>query len=163
MKETLIPITKQSFAGTDISVPMIRDESSVPVVRQQEYCSVYDKDQACKFINEYIAAAKDDRMNTKQVISADIAATLRVQNQNDRYLAACERELLRKDLPEERRKEILDRMEIVASSSEQAAAESRHFLQKQLDHSHKLPWKLLGVGALIILGGLGGAALLRAA
>ena len=48
-----------------------------------------------KFVDEVIAAAKDDRMNTKRAISADIASTARAHNHNDRVIAACERELRR--------------------------------------------------------------------
>lgn len=32
-----------------------------------------------------------------------------------------------------------------------------------IEHSHKLPWKILGWGAVILFGGIGGAALLRVA
>lgn len=163
VEERIIPIREKTPVCADNSVPIVWDEGQVPAVRQHEYCPVYDRDRAGKFINEIITSAKDDRMNTKRAISADIAATARAQNQNDRYIAACERELRRKDLPEERRKELLDRMEMAASSSERVGDESRQFQREQLNHSHKLPWKLLGVGALIIFGGLGGAALLRAA
>lgn len=163
MEERIIPTREKAPVCTESSVPVVWDEGQMPAARQHEYCLVYDRDRTGKFIDEIIAAAKDDRMNTKRAISADIAATARVQNQNDRYMAACERELRRKDLPEGRRKELLDRMEMAASSSEQVGAESRQFQREQLNHSHKLPWKLLGVGALIFFSGLGGAALLRAA
>ena len=148
---------------TDRSVPVVRSEDQVLDVDQQGYYPAYDRERTGKFVEEIIAAAKDDRMNTKRAISADIAATARVQNQNERYITACERELHRKDLPEERRKEILDRMETIAASSERVSAESRQFQQDQLKHSHKMPWKLIGIGAAILIGGLGGAALLRAA
>ena len=163
MEKRITSAKEKAPACIDSSDSIIRDEGQVPVVRQQEYCPVYNGDQAEQFIYEIIAAAKDDRMNTKRVISADIVAAERAQNQNDRYMAACERELRRKDLPEERRKELLDRMEMAASSSKQASAESRQFQREQLNHSHKLPWKIIGVGALIFFGGLGRAALLRGA
>lgn len=112
-----------------------------------------------KFVDEVIAAAKDDRMNTKRAISADIASTARVQNQNDRVIAACERELRRKDLSEESRDEILRYMSKAAESTSYESAASREFQREQLDHSHKLPWKLIGIGVLIV----GGTALFKAA
>ena len=116
-----------------------------------------------KFVDEVIAAAKDDRMNTKRAISADIASTARVQNQNDRVIAACERELRRRDLSEESRYEILRCMSKAAESTSYESAASREFQREQLDYSHKLPWKLIGVGVLIVLGGVGGTALIKAA
>ena len=116
-----------------------------------------------KFVDEVIATAKDDRMNTKRAISADVASTARVQNQNDRVIAACERELRRKDLSEESRDEILRCMSKAAESTACESAASREFQREQLEHSHKLPWKLIGIGVLIILGGVGGKALIRAA
>ena len=124
---------------------------------------VYDEKQTGKLIDEVIAAAKDDRMNTKRCISADIATTARVQNQNERVIEACERELRRKDLPEERRAEVLGIMSRAAESSAYESAASREYQKEQLEHSHKLPWKILGWGAVILFGGIGGAALLRAA
>ena len=163
MEKRIAPTRENALVCTDSSVPEVWEEGQMSVERQQDYYSVYDRERAGKFIDEIIAAAKDDRMNTKRAISADIAATARVQNQNDRYIVACERELRRKDLPEERRKALLDRMEMAVSSSEQTSAESRQFQREQLNHSHKLPWKLIGFGALAFFGGLGGVALLRVA
>ena len=116
-----------------------------------------------KFVDEVIAAAKDDRMNTKRAISADIASTTRVQNQNDRVIAACERELRRKDLSDESRDEILRCMSKAAESTSCESAASREFQREQLEHSHKLPWKLIGIGVLIVVGGVGGTALIKAA
>ena len=163
MEERIIPMRGNAIVCTDSSIPTVRNEDQVLDVEQQGYYPTHDRERMDKFIEEIIAAAKDDRMNTKRAISADIAATARVQNQNERYMTACERELHRKDLPEERRKEILDRMETITASSERASAESRQFQQDQLNHSHKMPWKLVGIGAVILIGGLGGVALLRAA
>lgn len=116
-----------------------------------------------EFVDEVIAAAKDDRMNTKRAISANIASTARVQNQNDRVIAACERELRRKDLSAESRDEILRCMNRAAESTSCESAASREFQREQLEHSHKHPWKLIGIGVLIALGGVGGTALINAA
>lgn len=120
-----------------------------------------NKVQTGKFVDEVIAAAKDDRMNTKRAISADIASTARVQNQNDRLIAAYERELRRKDLSEESRDEILRCMSRAAESTARESAASREFQREQREHSHKLTWKLIVIGVLIVLGGVGGRLSLR--
>lgn len=83
-------------------------------LNQSIYRPEYDEKRVGKYIDEVIAAAKDDRANTKRAISADIASTARVQNQNDRFMDACERELRRKDLPESRREELLADMKEAA-------------------------------------------------
>lgn len=115
-----------------------------------------------KYVDELISAAKDDRVNTKRAISADIASTARVQNQNDRVIAICERELRRRDLSEERRDILLQYMSRAAESTAYESSASREFQREQLNHSHKLPWKLIGMGFLIVLGGVGGTALIKA-
>lgn len=124
---------------------------------------VYDEEQTGKLFDEVIAAAKDDRMNTKRSISAVIAATARGQNHIERFIEACERELRRKDLPEERRAEILEKMRMAAESSNYESEASREYQKEQLEHSHKLPLKILGRGAVILLECIVRAALLRAA
>lgn len=144
---------------------------NMPIVRREAYPANSDHAQyypvndvrTGKFVDEVITAAKDDRMNTKRAISADIASTARVQNQNERVIAACERELRRRDLSEESRDEILRCMSKAAESTSYESAASREFQREQLDHSHKLPWKLIGIGVLIVLGGVGGTALIKAA
>lgn len=143
--------------------PTVRCEAQPASINQFQLYPAYDEKQMGKLIDEVIAAAKDDRMNTKRSISADIAATARVQNQNERVIEACERELRRKDLSEERRAEVLGIMSKAAESSAYESAASREYQKEQLEHSHKLPWKILGWGAVILFGGIGGAALLRAA
>ena len=52
-------------------------------------------------------------------------------------------------------------MKEAAASTAYANTASREFQREQLDHSHKVPWKLIGV--VILVGGVGGAALLRVA
>lgn len=145
------------------TTPTARCGAQPAPINQFRPYPVYDEKQTGKLIDEVIAAAKDDRMNTKRCISADIAATARVQNQNERVIEACERELRRKDLPEERRAEVLGIMSRATESSAYESAASREYQKEQLEHSHKLPWKILGWGAVILFGGIGGAALLRAA
>lgn len=124
---------------------MIRQPNHIPTRLYQAYDM-----QTGKFVDEVIAAAKDDRMNTKRAIAADIASTARVQNQNDRVIAACERELRRRDLSEEARNEILHCMNKAAESTSYESTASREFQREQLDHSHNLPWKLIGIGVLIV-------------
>ena len=125
---------------------------------QIQYYPPYEDERQSKLVDEVIAAIKDDRMNTKRIISADIEATALVQNQNDRVIAACERELHRRDLPEERRAELLEIMSRAATSTADESAASREFQKKQLDHSHKLPLKILAWSTLVVLLGIGYAA-----
>ena len=145
------------------TAPVVRRQPQVPDVETDRYYPAYDEERTGKLVDEVIAAVKDDRMNTKRAISADIAATARVQNQNDRVIAACERELRRRDLPDERRDELLDRMSRAADSTAYECASSREFQREQLDHSHKLPWRILLFIAGLAVGGIGGAAIARAA
>lgn len=123
---------------------------------------VYDEERAGKFADEMIAAIKDDRMLTKRSVSADIASTARIQTQNSAFIAVCERELRRRDLSEERRVELIDMINDARQSSADSGAESRAFQEEQQDHLHKLPWRLLLVVGCILIGGVGGTALLRA-
>lgn len=153
---------ENNIVVTGRTVPAARQQPQVPDVEMNRYYPAYDEVRTGKLMDEVIAAVKDDRMNTKRVISADIAATARVQNQNDRVIAACEREL-RRDLPDERRDELLDRMSRAADSTAYESANSREFQREQLDHSHKLPWKILLFVATLVVGGVGGAAIVRAA
>ena len=145
------------------TAPSTRCGVQLAPINQFRSYPVHDEKQTGKLIDEVIAAAKDDRMNTKRSISADIAATARVQNQNERVIEACERELRRKDLPEERRTEVLGIMSKAAESSTYESIASREYQKELLEHSHKLPWKILGWGAVILFGGIGGSLLLRAA
>ncbi len=148
---------------TGRTAPVAHRQPQMPDVETDRYYPAYDAERTGKLVDEVIAAVKDDRMNTKRAISADIAATARVQNQNDRVIAACERELRRRDLPNERRDELLDRMSRAADSTAYESASSREFQREQLDHSHKLPWRILLFIAGLAVGGIGGAAIARAA
>lgn len=121
----------------------------------------YDREKMSSLMDEVVASVKDYRLNTKKAISADIASTARIQNQYGRYVAACERELRRKDLSEERRKEIMDSMLEASNASEDAGTESRRFQAEQLDQSRKLPWEIVGLMVLIIVAGFGGKAIFR--
>lgn len=124
---------------------------------------VADEERVGKYADEVIGAIKDDRMLTKRSVSADIASTARVQAQNGAFIAVCERELRRRDLSEERREELVDMINDARQSSANSEAESRAFQQEQLDHLHKLPWRLLLVVGCVLIGGIGGTTLLRVA
>ena len=145
-------------------------ENNHIVVHREGYPTNVDSDHSypvrdvriSKLVDEVIAASKDDRMNTKRAITADITSTARVQRQNDRVIVACEQELRRKDLSEERRVEILRCMSSAAESSSRECAASREFQREQLEHTHRLPWKLIGIGVMIVLSGVGGTALIKA-
>lgn len=115
----------------------------------------------CKVADELIAAVKDDRMNMKRVISADIASDARVQNQNAQVIQACERELRRKDLSDASRDHILGIMSDVAKSTSYESASSRNFQDKQLSYSHRLPWRIIGISVLLAISGAGSVALVR--
>ena len=123
--------------------------------------AMYDREKMSELMDEVAWSVKDYRLNTKKAISADIASTARVQNQYGQYVAACERELHRKDLPEERRQAILDSMFEASKASEEAGAESRRFQTEQLVHLRKLPWEIVGVIVFVIVAGFGSKAVFR--
>lgn len=145
------------------TTPEAQRQPQVLEVGTDRYNPSCDEVRTAKLVDEVIAAVKDDRTNTKRVISADIAAAARVQSQNERVIAACERELRRRDLSDERRDELLERMNRAAESTAYESASSRKFQSEQLDHSHKLPWKILLFLSGLAVGGFGGAALARVA
>lgn len=103
-----------------------------------------------KFADEFIAAEKEDRLNTRRGISANKALTEKVLNQSDRVIAAYERELQRNDISEEIRKECLQGMTKTIESSTREYAASREFLREQLNHSHNHPQKLIVTSVALI-------------
>lgn len=143
------------------------EENSLTVQNETAVASydgyMYDREKMSDLMDEVIASVKDSRLNTKRAISADIASTARVQSQCGQYMAACERELRRRDLSEERRKELLDNMQDAYRASESASVESRAFQQEQLEQSRMLPLKVLGVVLTLFVGGCIGGALYRVA
>lgn len=146
----------------EINTPVAKTGVQIVSDNQNQYCSVYDDVRTGKLVNEMIAAVREDRMNTKRAISASIASTARVQNQNDRVISACERELRRRDLSDDRRDELIKKMSRAAELTACESAACREFLDRQLEHSHLSPWKVLGFVVLIVIGGVGGRALLKA-
>ena len=143
--------------------PVVQFEAQMADDTQIQPYPVYYEERESKLVDEVIAAVKDDRMNTKRAISAGIQAMAWVQNQNDRVITACEHELRRKDLPEERRAELIETMRRAAESTVNESAACRGFQERHLGQSHKLPWKILGWSALVLVLGICGAARLRAA
>lgn len=124
---------------------------------QLQYYPSYNDGQGGKLVDEFIAAVKDDRMNTKRAILANNASTAKIQDQNARVIEACEKELCRPDLTEEYRVELIETMNRAAESTAKESNDSRRFQERQLDHSHKLPLKIIGLCPLILFGGIGGA------
>lgn len=141
------------------ATPAVQNRSQVLDAELSQYYPAYDEVRTGKLVDEVIAAIKDNRANTKRAISADIASTARVQTQNDRVIAACERELRRRDLSDERRNELFDCISRAAESTAYANADSREFQRQQLDYSHKLPWKIILFIAVLAVSG---TALVRA-
>ena len=163
VQESLFPQNTQSVNKCNpVALPVIENKK---LFDNERYCrmnSVFDNAVAGKIIEEFILASKDDRINTKRSISADIASTVRVQNQNAQTINACKQELRRKDLTEEQRVAIIENMVRAAESTSAVNKDSRAFQQKQLEHSHNLTLRILGGIVLLVLGGLGGAAIARA-
>lgn len=135
-------------------VPAMPKEVRTGCIERPRRYPVIDAKRAGKMINEVIGAIKDTRMDTKRAISADIAATARAQNQNDRLMTTYENELRRKGLSEGRRKEILDEMNKIAAASADASTESRAFQSEQLDRTHKLSRRIIRDLIVFIGGGI---------
>ena len=127
------------------------------------YHLLYDTEKARKLVDEVIAAVKDERADTKKVVSAEIASTAKIQNQNDRLIAVCERELRRHDLSDERRAELIDMIQQARESTAREGERSREFQSQQLEHSHELPWKIILFALILTVGGIGGKTLLSTA
>ena len=171
MMDELQPAVQENLSPYSTQRLKVRRVTTLPVSNNEclvgdEICyrpdPVLDRERASKLLDELISAVKDDRMNTKRSISADIASTARVQNQNERVIDACERELRHRELTVEQREAIMDRMERATESTAAANEASRSFQEEQLKHSHNIPLRILGGFALLILGGIGGAAIAQA-
>lgn len=163
VRETSSPVTTSSVEIVEPIGPI--SMQCDPALAEEIYypqTSIFDWERASKLVDEVISAVKDDRMNTKKAISADIASTARVQNQNDRVIDACERELRRRDLTEDQRIEILNHMSQAAEATVAAIEASRAFQKERLGYLHKLPIKLLAGVTVVALLGFSGRALLHA-
>lgn len=164
VRETTSPITPSSMEITKATDPITVkcDPLSVGGGNYPQ-AAVFNRERTGGLVDEVIAAVKDDRTNTKKAIAADIASTARVQNQNDRVIDICERELHRRELTEDQRLEILNYMSRAAEATATAIEASRAFQEEQLEHSHKLPVKLLAGVAAVVLLGFGCSTLFRSA
>lgn len=119
---------------------------------EEDYLSEHIQKNTQMAFEEFIAECKDDRMTTKKVISADVASRCKVQNQNDRVIADCERELRKPGLSEDYRRELMNRINECRKSTESVDKESREFERQELQHLHKLPAALAGsAGGVVIV------------
>ena len=112
-----------------------------------------ESNQLSMIMDEVINSAKDERINAKRALSTDITSTARVQNQNDRVLAAYERELQREGLSQERRDEILKAMRTIAESIARENAASREFQKEQLNNFHKRLFEFMGAAIIFVMVG----------
>ena len=102
--------------------------------------------------DELAASMKDDRINTKRALAADKASRERVQEHNSRVIAACEKELKRKDLTEDQRNFYLERMSRAAESTAYESAASRAFQEKQLEYTHRQQWIIIALVVIVLAG-----------
>ena len=137
---------------SDSNEPVILTEHRPTDFIPLPYHSV-ESNQLSMIMNEVINSAKDERINVKRALSADIASTARVQNQNERVLAAYERELQREGLSQERQDEILKTMRTIAESTVHENAASREFQKEQLNNSHKRLLEFMGGAIIFVLVG----------
>lgn len=133
------------------TTPTVNNNESADNVGQIQNYPVYKDASIEKVVDEMFAAMKDDRINTKRALAADNASKERVQEHNSRVIAACERELKRKDITEDERILILQMMNERAESTADESAASRNYQEKQLEYSHKQPWKVFTGAALVFL------------
>ena len=144
------------------ATPIVGKNHRSMTVNKPHSSAMYDQERTGKLMDEAIGGIKDLRLNTKHALSADNAATARVQNQNDRAIAVYERELRRKDLSPERRDQLVDYIAEARQSSATVCSQSRAFQSKYLDKTGKIIGWVIGGALLLVGGGIGGAALLRA-
>ncbi len=136
--------------------PYVLEESNLSTSQSAISIPQYYGVEANKWIGEAYAAFRDDRINTKRAISASIASNAQIQKQSSNIIEACKRELQREDISDSRRDRILDRMAKAAEISAISNKECCEFQANTLDHSHKLPWRLVGsITVLVIVGFLG--------
>lgn len=109
-----------------------------------------DREDTKKSLSGIVTVIKDDSLNTKRAIASNIASTARVQCQNDKVLSACERELRKPNLSFEQREQLLNRMERIADVTANIHYESEDFQKAQLEYSHNLTLKILGLATFFI-------------
>ncbi len=110
------------------------------------------QDQMAELPGEMLAYFKDSRLNTKKVIAASCESTKRVQDQNQKVIDMCERELKRKDLSEDQRTALLDQASQAAASSTASDNDHRAFVNEEQRRSERNRWWLLSFVAVILFG-----------
>lgn len=134
-----------------------QDEEFVPVedndivMTEVNDCNQSDREYTSKILNEVLVSLKDDHLKTKKAIEAQISSENLVQKQNDRFIAACEKELCTQKLTMERRKEILDTMKDVTYQSSQVHFQGMEFQKEELDHLHRHHLLVVGSIAAVVI------------
>lgn len=97
-----------------------QEEAKAIVADDKSYEPILDDGRIDGIFSEVLAWIRDNRTNTKRAISSAATARKQIQEQNMRLFNAYESELQRPGLTDERRDELLDKMDKTAESSEQA-------------------------------------------
>lgn len=134
-----------------------QEEAKAIVADDKSYEPILDDGRIDGIFSEVLAWIRDDRTNTKRAISSAATARKQIQEQNMRLFNAYESELQRPDLTDERRDELLDKMDKTAESSKQTDSEIGAFLNEQVSYSHSRSGQLLFLVATTAVG-VGGIA-----
>ncbi|WP_289960159.1 hypothetical protein [Faecalibaculum rodentium] len=108
--------------------------------------------QAGHVVDELLASAKDNRLNTKRAISADIAASEDLRSQNNLVITCCKQELQRKDYSKEDYLEIMQIMDNARQSTENEINSSREFQKELIVESNKASSKVIELGIALLIG-----------
>ena len=112
---------------------------SVPIYGNMELC------------DEVIASIREDRLNTKRVLLAEINLSKTILNQYSRLISIYEKEIMRTDILDKRRLELIEKMNGAVNASASFGADSGDFIDRQIEHSHKIPLKIFYYCGTIIL------------
>ncbi len=107
--------------------------------------------QTGHIFDELLASAKENRLNTKRAIAADIAASRDLRSQNDLVITCCVQELQRKDYSKKDRLEIMQIMNNARESTENVMNSSREFQKELIVESNKVSSKVIVLGIGLIL------------
>ncbi|WP_304759668.1 MULTISPECIES: hypothetical protein [Erysipelotrichaceae] len=106
--------------------------------------------------DELLASAKENRLNTKRAIAADIAASKDLRSQNDLVITCCVQELQRKDYSKKDRLEIMQVMNNARESTENEMNSSREFQKELIVESNKVFRKVIviriGLISCVVIG-----------
>ena len=115
----------------------------------------YDpQDHTAELPGEMLAYFKDSRLNSKRAITTSCESTKRIQDQNQKVIDMCERELKRKDLPEKRREALLDQASQAAASSTASDRDHRAFINEEQRRFERNRWWFLGLVVVVLFGGV---------